>query len=125
MLEHQWWDGKQERPSAEGAREEAAFPSGCLTAGSKLSVSNKELSWKAQCCSSRSPIALVQLVKANCRQFWGSVISAVMETREGGRSWEGSWKRTEAAALPLGSQAHAHGDGKGFCLAQAPVPLSS
>lgn len=69
MLEHQWWDGKQECPSAEGAREGAAFPSGYLTAGSKLLVSNKELSWKAQCSSSRSLIVSVQLVEANCGQF--------------------------------------------------------
>lgn len=58
MLEHRWWDGKQEGPSAEGA----AFPSACLKAGSRLSVSNEELSWKAHCCSSRRPMVVVQLV---------------------------------------------------------------
>lgn len=48
--------------------------------GSKLALSSEELSWKSNFCSSRRPIALVQLVKANVGQFWRSIISTVMET---------------------------------------------
>lgn len=48
--------------------------------GSKLALSSEELSWKSNFCSSRRPIASVQVVKANAGQFWRSIISPVMET---------------------------------------------
>lgn len=55
------------------------FQQPLIKPGSKLPVSNKELSWKSNFCSSKRPVVLVQLVKANVRQFQSSVISAVME----------------------------------------------